>query len=58
MPIHWGTFNLAPHAWFEPAERLLKFAEDKNIKLFLPEPGQPTEVKGPYNSLWWKPFMS
>ena len=58
MPIHWGTFNLAPHAWFEPAERLLKFAEEKNIKLFLPEPGQPTEVKGPYNSLWWKRYMS
>jgi L-ascorbate metabolism protein UlaG (beta-lactamase superfamily) len=58
MPIHWGTFNLAPHAWFEPAERLIKFAEEKNITLFLPEPGQPTEVNGPYNSLWWKRYMS
>ena len=19
-PIHWGTFNLAPHAWAEPGE--------------------------------------
>ncbi|BFO17457.1 hypothetical protein SHKM778_38450 [Streptomyces sp. KM77-8] len=18
LPIHWGTFNLAPHAWAEP----------------------------------------
>lgn len=58
MPIHWGTFSLAPHAWFEPAERLLKFAEEKNIKLFMPEPGKPTEVNGPYNSEWWKRFMS
>jgi L-ascorbate metabolism protein UlaG (beta-lactamase superfamily) len=58
MPLHWGTFNLAPHAWYEPAERLLKFAEEKNIKLFLPEPGRPTELNGPYNSEWWKRYMS
>jgi len=58
MPIHWGTFNLAPHAWYEPIERLVKFGEDKHIKLFIPEPGKPTEVKGAYNSGWWKPFLS
>jgi len=57
MPIHYGTFNLAPHAWYEPAERLEKFAKDKKIDLFVPEPGKPTEVKGPYNSAWWKKFM-
>ncbi|MET3981384.1 L-ascorbate metabolism protein UlaG (beta-lactamase superfamily) [Mucilaginibacter sp. UYP25] len=58
MPLHWATFNLAPHAWFEPGERLVKFGEEKNINLFIPQPGKPTEVKGPYNSEWWKPFMS
>ena len=58
MPIHWGTFSLAPHAWFEPAERLLKFSAQKNIKLFMPEPGSPTEVTGPYQPGWWKRFMS
>jgi hypothetical protein len=26
--------------------------------LFMPEPGKPTEVTGPYNSEWWKRFMS
>ena len=54
MPIHWGTFNLATHAWDEPIERLLKYAEEKKIDLFLPEPGKPTEVKGPLNSEWWR----
>jgi L-ascorbate metabolism protein UlaG (beta-lactamase superfamily) len=53
MPIHWGTFNLAPHAWYEPIERLLKYAKEKNIELFIPEPGKPTEVKGALNSEWW-----
>jgi L-ascorbate metabolism protein UlaG (beta-lactamase superfamily) len=54
MPIHWGTFNLALHAWKEPVERLIKIAEEANIKLFLPKPGEPTEVTGQaYNSKWW-----
>jgi L-ascorbate metabolism protein UlaG (beta-lactamase superfamily) len=59
MPIHWATFNLAPHAWYEPVERLLQYAKQKNITLFLPEPGKPTEVDGrALNSGWWKKFMS
>lgn len=58
MPIHWATFNLAPHAWYEPGEKLVAFAQQKNIDLLLPEPGQPTDVTGPYNSNWWQRFMS
>jgi L-ascorbate metabolism protein UlaG (beta-lactamase superfamily) len=56
MPIHWGTFNLAPHAWYEPIERLVNYAKEKHIQLFVPEPGEPTEVKE-YVSGWWKKFM-
>jgi len=58
MPIHWGTFSLAPHAWFEPVERLVEYGKTKNIELFIPKPGEPTEVKGAYNSGWWKEFLS
>lgn len=58
MPIHWGTFNLALHSWYEPIERLEAFGKQKNIKLFLPEPGKPTDVNDAYNSEWWKRFMS
>ena len=55
MPIHWGTFNLALHAWKEPIQKLLVFAEQKNIQLFLPEPGMPTEVTGQaHHSIWWE----
>ncbi|MCC8424227.1 MBL fold metallo-hydrolase [Mucilaginibacter sp. UR6-11] len=58
MPIHWGTFNLALHDWFEPIEQLQQHATDKNIALFVPEPGKPTEVTGAYNSGWWRKFKS
>ena len=46
MPIHWGLFNLALHAWKQPVERMLEIAEEKGIPLWLPEPGAPTEVGG------------
>ena len=58
MPIHWGTFNLSTHAWFEPIDRLLQYAKERNIDLFVPEPGKPTEVTGPLDSEWWVPFKS
>lgn len=54
MPIHWGTFNLALHPWYEPIERLQALAVEKNIKLFVPKPGVPTEVTAEaFNSRWW-----
>ncbi|HEY0244113.1 MAG TPA: MBL fold metallo-hydrolase, partial [Mucilaginibacter sp.] len=56
MPIHWGTFNLALHDWYEPIEKLVTYAHEKHIELFVPEPGKPTEVSA-YNSEWWKKYM-
>lgn len=54
LPIHWGTFNLALHAWKEPVETLQQLAATMNIKLLLPKPGEPTMVTGEaYNSKWW-----
>ncbi|QEM08059.1 MBL fold metallo-hydrolase [Mucilaginibacter rubeus] len=58
MPIHYGTFNLAPHAWYEPIEWLTAMANQKHIDLFVPKPGEPTEVKGACNSDWWKEYLS
>ena len=54
MPIHWGLFNLALHAWKQPVERMLEVADAKGIKLWLPEPGAPTEVVGELRSGWWE----
>ncbi len=54
MPIHWGLFNLALHAWKQPVERTLQIADEKGIPLWLPEPGAPTEVVGEWRSGWWE----
>ena len=56
MPIHWGLFNLALHGWKQPVERIIELAEDKGFGLWLPEPGQPSDVvRGvDLRSGWWE----
>lgn len=55
MPIHWGTFNLALHAWKEPIETLLKTAAEKHIRLLAPQPGEPVTITGEeYINHWWE----
>lgn len=55
LPIHWGTFNLAPHPWAEPAERTAAAAMAAGAKLAAPVPGKPFE---PADELtvepWWR----
>jgi L-ascorbate metabolism protein UlaG (beta-lactamase superfamily) len=54
LPLHWGTFNLAFHAWRQPVQRLIEAAAP-DVKLLLPAPGQRVDVAaGPLNSQWWE----
>jgi len=56
MPIHWGLFDLALHPWRWPMERMLQLAEAEGLRLWSPEPGQPTEVVCgvEMRSDWWR----
>ena len=56
MPVHWGLFNLALHAWQQPIQRITKIADGEGWKLWSPEPGRPTEfVRGmEVRSQWWR----
>ena len=41
LPVHWGTFNLAMHAWDQPAETLLRrSARDAARNLLMPQAGR------------------
>jgi hypothetical protein len=53
MPIHWGLFGLAFHEWRQPIERVVAA---KNLKLWAPTPGIPTEVAKDQEirSNWWR----
>ncbi|MGW6454496.1 MBL fold metallo-hydrolase [Streptomyces sp. NPDC055078] len=43
LPIHWATFNLAPHPWAEPAEGTVAAAADAGARVAVPRPGEPFE---------------
>jgi L-ascorbate metabolism protein UlaG (beta-lactamase superfamily) len=55
LPIHWGTFSLATHAWDEPAEALVAIAERRSTPLLLPRLGEPLEPEyAPPAHPWWR----
>jgi L-ascorbate metabolism protein UlaG (beta-lactamase superfamily) len=43
LPVHWGTFNLAMHAWDEPPETLLKLGTAQGVHLVMPQLGEAIE---------------
>ena len=56
MPIHWGLFDLALHAWYQPIERAVELSQARGVPLWTPAPGQPTECLKAQPSLpaWWR----
>ncbi|MFZ5891662.1 MAG: MBL fold metallo-hydrolase [Myxococcota bacterium] len=55
LPIHWGTFNLALHAWDEPAEKLLALAPARNLELLMPRLGEAIEpIRTEAPNAWWR----
>jgi L-ascorbate metabolism protein UlaG (beta-lactamase superfamily) len=54
-PIHWSTFNLALHPWYEPMVRLTAAADDKNVKVATPIVGETTVYnKRIPTARWWE----
>jgi len=59
IPIHWGTFNLAFHDWFEPPERLLDAVSNNGTRVVIPKPGQPVLYSDPPKlDYWWRKSLS
>lgn len=54
MPVHWGKFTLALHAWDEPVERFVPEMESAGIKPVTPMIGQVVDLDdfGPFRR-WW-----
>jgi L-ascorbate metabolism protein UlaG (beta-lactamase superfamily) len=54
-PIHWGTFNMSFHAWYDPIQRLLKEANRTRVTTATPIPGETiAPFEGKLGSNWWE----
>jgi L-ascorbate metabolism protein UlaG (beta-lactamase superfamily) len=58
LPVHWGTFNLALHAWDAPVETLMELAPRQGARLVMPRLGEPVEpvmaVQADQVRPWWR----
>jgi L-ascorbate metabolism protein UlaG (beta-lactamase superfamily) len=55
LPVHWGTFSLAMHAWDQPAEVLLESAPKAGAHLIMPRLGEPVEpAHAEEVTPWWR----
>jgi L-ascorbate metabolism protein UlaG (beta-lactamase superfamily) len=55
VPVHWGTFVLAFHAWSEPVDRLWSEAKARGVVLAVPRPGERIDVtEPPPVDGWWQ----
>lgn len=55
VPVHWGTFNLAFHAWDEPIRRTLAAAQDHKVVVLTPRIGELFYADRPFASTsWWE----
>lgn len=58
QPIHWATFNLALHPWYEPLERATAAAWNRKIQIATPMMGQVVDYERHVSAeLWWLPAM-
>ncbi|HMI08047.1 MAG TPA: MBL fold metallo-hydrolase [Flavobacterium sp.] len=55
MPVHWGKFALAIHAWDEPIIKVTEAAKAANLPLFTPMIGEKANLDIPkVYPEWWK----
>ena len=55
LPVHWGTFSLAMHAWDQPAESLLQLGPRTGAQLLMPRLGEPVEPAHQESvEPWWR----
>jgi L-ascorbate metabolism protein UlaG (beta-lactamase superfamily) len=55
LPVHWGTFSLAMHAWDQPAEALLALGPKTGAQLVMPRLGEAVEpAHAEEAEPWWR----
>ncbi len=59
QPIHWGTFNLALHSWYDPMVRVVKAADNLGVQLSTPIVGETITIDdGLVTERWWETVLN
>jgi L-ascorbate metabolism protein UlaG (beta-lactamase superfamily) len=58
VPIHWATFDLSLHSWYEPIERLVTATEQRNMRVITPKMGEFVDPERHENEYWWRAIAS
>jgi len=54
MPVHWAKFSLALHSWNEPIKRVMKKAQEINVKVVAPLIGEKVLLGEEFETKeWW-----
>ena len=56
LPVHWGKFALAYHAWNEPIQRVTKRAAEVKLTVTTPKIGEPVVIGAASypQAVWWE----
>jgi L-ascorbate metabolism protein UlaG (beta-lactamase superfamily) len=59
VPLHWATFDMALHPWYEPIERLVTYSEQESVTLITPEVGEKINLRVKSKTdHWWLKYKS
>lgn len=59
QPMHWGTFDLALHAWYDPMTRVGKAADSLGIKISTPIVGETVTIdENLITERWWEKVLN
>lgn len=53
LPMHWGTYRLAPHVWDEPILRVTAVADKVGVPVFAPKIGGTVRLGDAPPERWW-----
>ena len=55
VPLHWATFDLGLHPWYEPIERALVAADKSDVRVLTPLIGERIDMdRLPAVNPWWR----
>ncbi len=54
MPVHWGSFSLAQHTWWDPVVRFAKAAKEKELRIITPALGDLFSYIENIDFPWWE----